>query len=500
MTKNILTVLCASTLLTSPVWAEEPPLPMGLGGPVSSESSSEPALPAGLGGDEPSLPAGLSSDEPSLPSGLSSSSEPALPVGLGSDESEFAAEGERSMDDLPFLLSGFIEGRAGVRLKDDTLQKKMPIGEARIQLQAEKNWERLTGRITTDFVYDGIVAENDTSLETGDGIIDVREAFLVGQPTGFTDLKVGRQILTWGTGDLFFINDMFPKDWNSFFIGRDEDYLKAPSDAVKLSVFSDAANLDVVYTPRFDPDRFMDGRRISYYDGNTGFKAGTESQIHVETHDDWFADDEWSARLYRNFGTAEAALYAYDGYWKSPAGQNQATSYKTFPELSVYGASVRAPIAKGIANVEVGYYDSTDDPDGDDANIPNSEARLLVGYEQELAPNLTGGVQYYVEHKRDYSDYRRTLPASAKQKDKNRQVVTARLTKLMMNQNLTLSAFNFYSPSDQDGYARLRATYKIDDNWRVEGGANLFYGEDDHTFFGQYDDNNNVYTSVRYSF
>ncbi|MFW6031595.1 MAG: hypothetical protein ACOC9T_03300, partial [Myxococcota bacterium] len=32
-----------------------------------------------------------------------------------------------------------------------------------------------------------------------------------------------------GTGDLVFLNDLFPKDWRSFLLGRDLDYLKAPS-------------------------------------------------------------------------------------------------------------------------------------------------------------------------------------------------------------------------------------------------------------------------------
>ncbi len=74
-------------------------------------------------------------------------------------------------------------------------------------------------------------------LDSGDGAFDLREASLVFSPSADTDVKVGRQILTWGTGDLVFINDLFPKDWVSFFIGRDVEYLKAPSDALKVSAF-----------------------------------------------------------------------------------------------------------------------------------------------------------------------------------------------------------------------------------------------------------------------
>ena len=55
--------------------------------------------------------------------------------------------------------------------------------------------------------------------------------------------------------------------------------------------------------------------------------------------------------------------------------------------LSVYGASVRAPLLGGIANVEAGYYDSRDDRDADDPMVRDSETRALVGFE------LKGGVE-----------------------------------------------------------------------------------------------------------
>ena len=95
-------------------------------------------------------------------------------------------------------------------------------------------------------------------------------------------ITLGRQILTWGTGDLVFINDLFPKDWVSFFIGRDVEYLKAPSDALKVSAFSGWANLDLVYTPRFDADRFIDGRRLSFFNTGRGRLTGRDAVVLVE--------------------------------------------------------------------------------------------------------------------------------------------------------------------------------------------------------------------------
>ena len=457
----------------------------------------EPPLPAGLAQDEePGLPAGLGEDEPALPPGLGE--EPPLPPGL-LDKPKSEPEKPRDLSGLPFDLTGFWETRFGLRTQRDHYEKDVSIGETRLQLDAEKLWRKSSIRFTADLILDPVFDHHSIYLEDGRGWLDIRKATYSFTPANFMDVKLGRQVLTWGTGDLLFINDMFPKDWNSFFLGRDEEYLKAPSDAVKVSFFSEPANLDIVYTPRFDPDRFIDGRRVSYWNGNLGRLAGRDAISRPVTPDDWFDDDEIAMRLSRNVSGYELALYGYRGFWKSPGGSTPA-GRAIYPGLSVYGASARGNVFKGIGNVEAGYYDSMDDRSGDDPLVRNSEYRFLVGYEQEIARELTLAVQYYIELMTDYRSYRRNLPAGSRRADEDRHVATVRLTKLLMNQNLRLSLFTYYSPSDQDAYLRPNVHYKIDDRWSAEVGANVFVGDERHTFFGQFEKNCNVYAALRCSF
>ncbi|WP_417623987.1 hypothetical protein [Paremcibacter congregatus] len=400
---------------------------------------------------------------------------------------------------VPVDLSGFLETRMGARLQNDPLQKDMSLGEARLQIGLEKQVDRLTFRVVSDFIYDPVQDIYDIDLERGQGVIDLREANMVFSPLDFMDVKLGRQIITWGTGDLIFINDLFAKDWNSFFIGRDTEYLKAPSDALKTAFFFGDTNLDVVYVPRFDADRFIDGTRISYFDRARGQLSGRDMPVRAARPDVWFSDDEIALRLYRSFGAYEAALYYYDGYWKSPAGQDQVTGLATFPRLSVYGASLRGPVQAGIGAVEFGYYKSADGA-AHNPLVRNDELRLLVSYEQEVGDELTGSLQYYLERRMDYGAYLATLPVGAIRDDRNRHLFTLRLTKLMMQQDLKLSLFNFYSPSDRDGYLRAQVSYKIRDNLRLEAGGNIFYGAETHSFFGQFQDASNVYSALHYDF
>lgn len=404
------------------------------------------------------------------------------------------------LEDAGVTIHGFADARTGIRTQDDPYQRDTSLAEARLQLQIERLGDYVSLHTRTDFLHDDIPGMTDLDIEEGTGPVDLREAYLLLTIFDSADIKLGRQIMTWGTGDLLFINDLFPKDWQAFFIGRDTDYLKAPSDALFVSFFPSALSIDLIYTPRFDPDRYISGDRLSYWNPALGRRAGTDAVANPELPDEWLEDDEIAARVYGSLAGAEAAIYIYDGYWKSPSGFNPQSGRATFPKLTVVGASARRALGEGLVNVEAGYYDSRQDSDGANPFVPNSEMRFLAGYERELARDLTLGLQYYLEHMLDYDGYRLGLAEGQPARDEDRHVTTIRLVKRALNQNLTLSFFAYYSPSDKDSYMRPTAAYSISDQWTVSGGANLFSGEEPHTFFAQFENNSNIYGSLRYSF
>ncbi len=384
---------------------------------------------------------------------------------------------------------GFVEGRLGGRLQSDPLQEQTSIEDFRIQLENTGYVGEIDYEFRVDFLYNGLNPDlEDVDLDSGAGWVDLRSANLLWVPTPWMDLKVGRQILTWGTGDLVFINDLFPKDWVSFFNGRDVAYLKAPSDAVYSAMYFGEWILDVVWSPRADTDRYLNGTYMSFYP----FAFSADNPLQTQHPD----QGDVSVRLKTTFADVETALYGYHGIWKSPAGFTP-EGKGLFPDLQVIGGSMLTPIAKGIGNVELGYYDSSEDRSGDNPLIQNSEMRFVVGYQQELMEDVTLGTQAYTEWLQDYDAYRSTLPEGSPVRDEWRELLTLRLTWFQMNQTLMLSGFVFYSPTDQDSYTRLLAEYKWTDSLTFSVGANLFAGQSNDTFFGQFEDNSNVYAAVR---
>lgn len=412
---------------------------------------------------------------------------------LPANADSFAGLKDKVYDNYGIDLLGFIEARAGWRLQDDEYQRDVSLAEIRLQLELGKDlgWGQLA--VKGDLVADDVVHEIRGEL---------RDLNLLFSPMDNMDVKVGRQVLTWGTGDLLFINDLFPKNWKSFFIGRDDEYLKAPSDAVKVSLFFDAFDLDLVYIPLFNNSEYIDGERISYWNQLLGRTAGRDFIFADEERNSFGNDSEFSARLSKNIDGKELALYTYSGFWKTPEGINgdMLDPRLVYPRLTVYGASIRGAILGGIGNLELGYYDSRQDRSGEDSLVRNSEYRFLAGFERELGQNFTGAFQYYLEWMEDHGEYARSLPPGSPEKDELRSLFTMRLTKLFLNQNLRLSLFVYYSPTDEDTYLRPKLHYKVSDQWAVEAGGNIFLGSDDHTFFGQFEDNTNAYTGMRYNF
>ncbi|MFW2590165.1 hypothetical protein [Sagittula sp. SSi028] len=387
-------------------------------------------------------------------------------------------------------VSGFLEMRHAGRLQNDPLQGDAPLSELRFHLDAEAGHD-VIWTLAVDGILDD-VGNADIDLRTGEGPIDLREAHVFFRLSDRIDVRAGRQILTWGTGDMIFINDLFPKDYPSFFAGRADDYLKAPVDAIRVSGYFDVVNVDLAVMAPGQTDRIVTGERLSFTDPATGQPSATAPRL------DRPDGIETALRLYRTFGSWEGALYGYSGHWKSPAGQDS-QGRGIFPRLNVLGASLRGPLLGGIGYAEIGHYDSVEDRDGTDPKIANSEWRLLLGHEREIAQNTTLGLQYSRTKMSHHDASRAALPMGAVAVPELRDVATLRLTRLFLNQTLQASAFLLHAPDHKDGRIRLSANYDVNDALSVGLGLSKFYGDRD-TPFGQFRDASALSISARWSF
>jgi hypothetical protein len=390
-------------------------------------------------------------------------------------------------------LHGFVEGAGGIRLKDDPAQARdATLGEGRLQVELSREGPADSRLLFKgDLVADGVEEKVDA---------DLREFYLDISPAQALDIRAGRQILTWGTGDLIFINDLFPKDFVSFFIGRSLEYLKVGSDAVKVSLYPGPFSMDLVAVPHFTPSEIPKGERLSFFNPFANRIAASGESLSMRKPAATPENTEIALRLYRTFGSYEGGLYGFRGFFKEPVGMDPAGGTLFYPRLSVYGTSVQGPLLGGVASFEFGYYDSREDSAGTNPLIENSSLKYLLGYERMLQTDLTVRVQYYLEQMLDYGAYKASLPPGAPEKKEYRHLLFLRLTQFLRYQTVELSLIGFFSPSDEDGMVNPQISYKITDRWSVSSGANVFFGKKDFTQFGQLDKNDNLYFRLRAGF
>jgi hypothetical protein len=369
-----------------------------------------------------------------------------------------------------------VEAAYGVRIADSPVHESgsYTLEDVRAQLQASAYGDAGDAFVRVDFLRDPI--------DDDDAVVDLREAFArFGTAGGHLEVKAGRQILTWGTGDLLFVNDLFPKDWESFFVGRDDQYLKAPSDAIRLGIFGLPFDADFVVTPRFTEDRLpAPGGRFSLPLPPEGAPGPEQPVATLE-------NAEIAARLSRWISDFTVELYYYHGFYKTPVGRRAEDGAPFHPELDVFGASGRGGVLGGIGWAEWGWYHSAEPTPGADI-VPGSSHQYLAGWERQIITDLNATVQYWGESAPD-----------APPGEDVQHLVTARIEKLLHYQTVRLSFFAYHDPADGDSYARVLGSYDVADDVKVTLGANIFRGRST-TRFGAFDSDDNVYLRLRGSF
>ncbi len=380
-------------------------------------------------------------------------------------------------------IHGFLQAHAAARVGGVDCTRgtvcDTPFNEQRLQLKVEGSG--LEGSLCYAAKLDLL---NDAALN--DSNLEVRELYTDYNTERFT-VRAGRQVITWGVADLLFINDTFPKDWDSFFGGLPLESLKRGSDALRFDLYADFAAVQILLA-EFRKDRLPDMDRFVLPGPDISAALDEPSEL------------EAGLRVLRYFGSWDAALYLSRTHYRAPALTLTGEEWGgEFPRLNAYGASLSGPLWSGVLSLEAGYYDAVEDRKGTDPAVENSQTRLLAGYSRQIAEDTTLGVQAYAEWMHDHDAYRRTLPAGFPERDQLRTVATLRFTQYHLHQTLHLSLFAFWGVSEGDGYLIPSVRYAFSDALWGELGANLFVGGRSGQF-GVLGDNDNIYATLRYAF
>ncbi len=437
------------------------------------------------------------------------------------------AEQENSPSGSPedaMAWTGFLELEQGAHVGEKSLQEREWImSNQRFRLATSLNNDLGAFYLKVDFINDDITKTSQ---------IDIREGRVVLTPAEIIDISVGKQVNTWGVADMLFINDLFPKNWVSNFLGRDMESMKDSANSMRVTTYLGNFALDLVYHPDFASDTTPTGCRFSVYDPNSGSLITDQDSCGESNstggHSDEYYTGELAGRLKLQIDTYELALYAYDGFFKNPKGlqwldssgtatgntdlvggqlQGYTTLGSYYPRLSVWGASMEGVLGPGIMTLEAGHYNSKEDQKGDNPLIENSKWKYLVGYRMDLSANFSAGLQWYQEKMEKYDAYEAAMLTYFSQnydyrKKESQNTYTLRLTFKAQQETLWVNLFTYQRPEDKDGFTKLDVSKRLNDHMEFVVGANIFSGTEHYQDreFGMLQNDDNAFARLKYNF
>lgn len=397
-------------------------------------------------------------------------------------------------------LSGFAELTHAMRVEKNIAldggrkftHRKYPRGDIRAQLRLSGGGERDEYFLRIDMLSDYALNRSEE--------LTIREGYIKLYLADWLDAKIGRQVATWGTGDLLFVNDLFAKDWVAFFTGQELSYLKKPQDLVRLSAYKGSTTFEFAFSPYYTMDNLPTGRRLSIFNPFMGQTVNYRSAPYVSKRERAVDNAEVFGRISGYAGATEWSLYGYHGFYPQPLEVEPGPPpHLAIPKLASGGASLRGSIGAFLVNVEGAYYFSRDDNDGDNPLIPNSSVRGLVGIERNLGTTWTVASQWFADFVRDFDKIVAETSGSPG-RDEIDHTVTLRIRKSLSQETVRVNLFGFWGLSAEDYYLRGNVEYDYSDNLRLTLGGNWIDGDQPHTMFGQFRGNSNVYVRLRRSF
>ena len=304
------------------------------------------------------------------------------------------------------------------------------------------------------------------------------------------DLRIGKQQIIWGKADGVFITDIIsPKDLTDFVL-PDFDEVRMGVTALKADYFFDAVDLELVWIPMFTP-------AVMPSDGTIWEVSTPISVSTFNIPDNTLENSEIFGKMSYMGSVIDIELMG--GYmWDDlPAAYFDGAGISAdYHRVAMAGGSFSTDISGFIVRGEGAYYNGKNFtvlagalPSGV-TTVEKDFVNYMVGLDYSIA-GFTLGTQFIQEIVLDYDD-RIML------NDEFKNTMTFVVAKPFLNDTLMVEFFSYVGLTNEDALLRPKVTYDLADGLELVFGADIFLGDEGD--FGQYDDNDLVYTKVKYSF
>lgn len=383
---------------------------------------------------------------------------------------------------------GMLRSYTGVGLTTADLTKN----EQTIDLTLE-GWGDMTRLVVNPYAYIGI--ENEPEVGIREAYVD----FYFDQ----ADIRVGKQAIMWGQAEGAFITDIVsPRDMRSFILADFREIRKG-IPAIKADYYAGSYTFEGIWVPQFTsssmPSEDSIWMRDLPMDIPITIEAAEEPALNVE-------NSEIFGKI-RYFGP-QISWEVMGGYaWTdephvtSITLGSPPTADQAYGRYTVAGGSFSTTLGNAVLRGEAAAY--FDKPFsivtmGSPPSVTveqHHQIQSLAGLDWSLWGMEMSG-QYIFSYIHDHTE---GMLDQGKFINEMSHTVTFRVQDTYMDDRLTAKIFTYVEIDPLNALIRPSLSWSIEDGVLLEGGVEIFVGDEKGTF-GAYQDNTMGYVSLRWYF
>ena len=386
------------------------------------------------------------------------------------------------LDAAEISPKGFVDTLHSIQVKDEgDIQNSKNRG--RLGLEATEGDGLLFASV--DAIYNAVI-----SSQTG---LYLHEAY--GEYTSeYWDIRIGRQIITWGKADGIRITDLIcPTDLTEF-ITLEFDDMRIPVNAFKFRLLFDKVNLEFIGIPVFTPGKSSPSDSPWHISLPIAEDINVTNPVEPDLN---YKSVEGAAKLslfLSGIDLAFSALYLWDDFPLAKIGENSENETElgfSYYRMTVFGAEAAIPAGDFVLRTEAAFYLNRSFQSDDFMSIHKKNMiNWLAGIDWYPGNNWTIMVQFSGSSIFNYNSdiYDR----------QHEWIGTLNIQKKFLRETLTVSNMLYVGFNDPDFMERFSIEYALTDEFHISAGVDLYFG--DQGTFGQYKDNSQAWIRAKYSF
>jgi len=352
--------------------------------------------------------------------------------------------------------------------------------------------------ITIGFSTNGYVYQYPSQ----DVKLGVRELY-VDLFTPKMDLRVGKQQIIWGQADGVFITDIVsPKNLSQFLL-LDFNEIRMGITALKMKLYpNDFHDIELVWIPHFTSTILPSINSIWRPQINSPVPVSFDySNVNIPSN---LNNSELFARYSVSTPSVDLQLMTAYTWDDDPSMHSTKVVDSTFqlssviltPEhhrLFVSGASFNASVFDFVVRGEMAYYK--------DKYFQSMNPLSIDGLEKKDYLNYVVGLDKSIGMWRLSSQFIQKIILNHENdfvSDSHENLFTFMANRSLFREKVRLELFTYMGLNNNDALVKLRGFYFPYDGVSFELGTNIFVGETG--MFGQFNDNDMVYTRLKFNF